>query len=146
MLHLIERWTQKVIEEFKQNEEYFKIVLKKKWDKKELKGITLDASNYQTKTLFDIIKKLKESDLNEKLNMLAKDVLLNDSIKDSIELKLKTADLIDESLQTIMLIEKVHQYSNDNRPANVKIIPPKNTKVSSSNTDTSASFSDDENF
>ncbi|CAF1595936.1 unnamed protein product, partial [Didymodactylos carnosus] len=101
MLHLIERWTQKVIEEFQQDEECFKIILKKKWDKKELKGITLDASNYHTKTLFDNIRKLKESNLNVKHNMLVKDVLLNDDIKDTLQLKLKTADLIDESLQTI---------------------------------------------
>jgi ribosome biogenesis GTPase A len=59
LLHLLERWTQHLIGEFKQQRERFKVLLKGKWDRRELQGITSfdDTSRHD---VYEHMKKLKE--------------------------------------------------------------------------------------
>jgi hypothetical protein len=103
-LHLLEQWTQHLIVEYKQRREHFKLILKEKWERGELRGIKSDDDSNR-RLVHVHIQKLNEwkhkglTDIKRQLDELQ----AKDNVKEI------TNQLIDDLLQIMSSIIIIHQ-------------------------------------
>ncbi|CAF0857898.1 unnamed protein product [Didymodactylos carnosus] len=113
ILHLIGRWTQQEIEEYRGNKSIFKNTMKEKWLNNELANSKTDANNSKMKLILSNYEKLQtdvQATLSiENLNKLNN--LFNNNNDDAEEEKrTKLNEFIDQLLEIISLLESIHDY------------------------------------
>jgi hypothetical protein len=103
-LHLLEQWTQHLILEYKQRREHFKLVLKEKWERGELRGIKSDDDSNR-RLVHVHIQKLNEWKHTGLVNIKRQ----LDELQATNNVKEITNKLIDDLLQIMSSIIIIHQ-------------------------------------
>mgnify|MGYP001041095789 FL=1 len=110
-LHLLENWTQKLLLQYKLNREHYKLVLKDKWERGELKGLQSDDDS--THRLLHLHVQKLNLWKNEGLGQLKRQF---DELKDDMNIKELTNQSIEDLLQIMSSILILHQkFLQNNR-------------------------------
>ena len=120
LLHLLERWTQLLIEEYKKLREHFKLKLKEEWDRGRLHGVKW---NEDTK-LFDILQHLnKLTDWKKSGEQLSARQYQDESQLDNNNLKEiinQQIDKLSDLLESISFINESSVADSNSELAQIK--------------------------
>ncbi|UJR20177.1 hypothetical protein I4U23_023309 [Adineta vaga] len=108
LLHLLERWTQQLIFEYKQRRERFKLLLKEKWERGELNNMKSNEESNR-RLLHVHIQKLNEWQQIDLPNMKHQ----FDDLKPTSNIKDITTKSIDNLLEIIASIGVIHQNTTN---------------------------------
>ncbi|CAF1409497.1 unnamed protein product [Adineta steineri] len=114
LLHMVERWTQTMLEEFKSAKYHFKHPLRQKWEKQEFK---MNAETNNRKRIlyqhFKALQQYTQTYLSKKsFEELKEFVSKVDQNANVNELKEKVNNLIDTFFKIIESLEFIEQYDN----------------------------------
>jgi hypothetical protein len=105
LLHLLERWTQKMMEDFKLRRERFKLILKDKWDRGELHGLKCEEDT-KRRSVYQHIEKLTQW---KRTSPLVITPYLDDSQMTSDNIKQTINKFIDELLDVTGMVISINE-------------------------------------